>query len=65
MKKQDLVGMPVFYINPKSSSTIKDIRKLEDGKVIVYLNNGIIASADIVYLSHTQKEVIEVLDKDF
>jgi hypothetical protein len=64
MTKKELVGQTAFYINPKSKSNIKEIKKLEDGKVIVYLENGIIASADIVYLQDKQ-DILSVLDNNF
>lgn len=65
MTKQELIGQEAFYMNPKNNSIIKEIRKLEDGKIIVYLDSGIIASADIVYLARKNEEVLSFLDKDF
>jgi len=65
MTKGELIGQKAFYMNPKNPSVIKDIRKLDDGKIIIYLENGIIASADIVYLANNNQEVLSLLDKDF
>jgi len=65
MKREELIGKKAFYMNSKNVSNITGIRKLEDGKVIVYLENGIVASADIVYISPSNKEVLSILDKNF
>lgn len=65
MKKQEFVGQEAFYINPKQQSIITEVKKLESGKVIVFLENGVIASADIVYLARNNKEILSLLDKDF
>lgn len=70
MRKKDLIGKKAYYLNPKNPSNIKDIRKIEavgrdKEMILIYLENGVVANSQIIYLADNNQDINSLIDKNF